>query len=111
MADARRFVRQRPRGRKRVTHRRLFDIGCDDADHAEFRAHLGKHRDAWTVDTVIVRHEYSHELHARCKAAATTTAGAVLGEALLVKVTLLFNPNAGDKVPLDRIREALAHHG
>ena len=28
-----------------------------------------------------------------------------------VKVSLLYNPNAGDSVPLDRIREAFAQHG
>ena len=28
-----------------------------------------------------------------------------------MKVSLLYNPNAGDRVPLDRIREAIAHHG
>ena len=28
-----------------------------------------------------------------------------------MKVSLLYNPSAGDRVPLDRIREAIAHHG
>jgi hypothetical protein len=60
LEDWRAAVRERPRVGDRVTHRRLLDVGGDDAHVAIVRGNFGERGDAWTVNAVVVGDQDSH---------------------------------------------------
>jgi len=63
VAQANPFVPKRPGGSNGVTHRRLFNVGRDDAYFAETRRDFGEGNYARAVDAIVVRNKDSHLLY------------------------------------------------
>lgn len=94
-----------------MSHRRLLEVGRDDAHLAKARRHLGEHAKTRAVYPIIVRDENAHPSD-RCTSGATPGRGAARARVgCLMRATLVYNAKSGGATSEEHILSALADAG